>query len=219
MWRRWAISFAAGGAYIFWPRRGDLRGFDPKAVAGLETAMWRHYYQRNYFKLFQALYRLNRNVYHFSPWDSVQLSYYAARAAQLFQSSRSRKEAQRALPLLARYYGLLRQHGGEQFDVSKTARLELDWWQLRRKNAGPSQYGEVMAQMQEEFYSVRDKHVEQAASLRAEMMDYRDKRHDGKMQSADWARIDEGLSGSYQLLKTGLDTASRQNRTKRDWES
>jgi hypothetical protein len=218
MWRRSAISFAAGMAYIFWPRKGDLRGFDPKAVARLETAMWQHYYQRAYFKLFRALYSLNREVYHFSPWDSARLSYYAARAARSFQSSRSRKKAQRALPLLERYYDILRQQGGEQFDVTKTARLELDWWQLRRESAGPSQYGEVIAQVQEELFSVRGNHVKQAASLRAEMMDYRDKRHDGKMQSQDWAHIDDGLLRSYQLLKTVLNTASGQKRTKQAWD-
>ena len=93
MWRRSAISFAAGLAYIFWPRRGDLRGFNPKAVARLETAIWRHYYQHDYSKLFRALYSLNREVYHFSPWDSVRPSYYAARAARSFQSTRSRTAA------------------------------------------------------------------------------------------------------------------------------
>jgi hypothetical protein len=163
-----------------------LRGFDPKAVARLETAMWRQYYQREYFKLFQALYFLNRNVYHFSRWDSVRLSYYAAKAAHSFQSTRSRKAAQRALPLLERYYGVIRQRRGEQFDFAKTARLELDWWQLRRENASPSQYSEVIARVQEEFYSIRDDRVKKAALLRAEMMDYRDKRHGGKLQSQDW---------------------------------
>jgi hypothetical protein len=219
MWRRSAISFAAGLAYIFWPRQGDLRGFDPKAVARLETARWRHYYRREYFKLFRALYSLNREVYHFSPWHSMRLSYYAARAARSFQSTRSRKKAQRALPLLERYYGLLRRHSGEQFDVAKTARLELDWWQLRRENATPSQYGEVIARVQEELYGVRDNQVKEAASLRAEMMDYRDKRDNGKMRSPDWAHIDDGLLRSYQLLKIVLTSPPGKSRPNKAWES
>ena len=209
MWRRSAISFAAGLAYIFWPRHGDLRGFNPKAVARLETAMWRHYYQRDYLKLLQALYSLNREVYGFSPWDSARLSYYAARAARSFQYTRSRKPAQKALPLLERYYGLLRPHSGERFDPAKIARLELHWWQLRRKNASPFQYGDIIAQVQEELYGVRDNRMKQAALLRAEMMDFRDRRHDGKMQSQDWTYIDDGLLRSYQRLKTGLNTVSR----------
>ena len=53
--------------------------------------------------------------------------------------------------------------------------------------------------------------MKQAALLRAEMMDYRDKRHDGKMQSQDWTYIDDGLLRSYQLLKTGLNTVSRRS--------
>ncbi len=141
----------------------------------------------------------------------MRLSYYAARAARSFQSTRRRKAAKRALPLLERYYGLLRPHSGERFDPAKLARLELHWWQLRRENSSPPQYGEVIAQVQEELYGVRDNQMKQAALLRAEMMGYRDERHNGKMQSQDWTYIDDGLQRSYQLLKTGLNTASRRS--------
>ena len=97
-------------------------------------------------------------------------------------------------------------NSGERFDPAKIARLELHWWQLRRENASPPRYGEVIAQVQEELYGVRDNQMKQAALLRAEMMDYRDERHNGKMQSQDWTYIDDGLQRSYQLLKTGLNT-------------
>ncbi len=174
--------------------------------------MWQHGYQRNYSKWFRALYSLNREVYHLSPWASLRLSYYAARAARSFQSARRRKAAKRALPLLERYYALLRLHSSKRFDPAKIAQLELHWWQLRRENSSPSQYGEVMARVQEELYGVRDDQMKRAALLRAEMMGYRDERHTGKMQSQDWAYIDDGLLRSYQLLKTaGANTASRRS--------
>ena len=43
------------------------------------------------------------------------------------------------------------------------------------------------------------------------MMGYGDERHNGKMQSQDWTYMDNGLQRCYQLLKTGLNTASRRS--------
>ena len=69
----------------------------------------------------------------------------------------------------------------------------------------------LCCKVQEELYGVRDNQMKQAALLRAEMMGYRDERHNGKMQSQDWTYIDDGLQRCYQLLKTGLNTASRRS--------
>jgi hypothetical protein len=48
--------------------------------------------------------------------------------------------------MLERYYAVLRERGGETFDASEAARLELDWWQLCRENAQPPAYLSVIAQ-------------------------------------------------------------------------
>jgi hypothetical protein len=135
---------------------------------------------------------------------SVQLSYYAAKAAALFRPTRSRDEAHKTLPSLRQYFDLIRQHGRERFDTIKLAALELDWWQLRRENAGPVRYADVIAQTTAELYQLNKPEIQQAASVRAEMMDYRDRRHDGKMRPEDWAHIKQGLRRSYSLLKNGV---------------
>jgi hypothetical protein len=51
---------AAAISYCVIPRRADLARFDPKAMAGLETSMWRHYYEKRYVALFLDLYRAAR---------------------------------------------------------------------------------------------------------------------------------------------------------------
>lgn len=63
----------------------------------------------------------------------------------------------------------------------------------------------MIAQTITELYGVSNAEVKQAALLRAEMMRYRDERRDGRMQTQDWAHIEEGLVRSYQLLKTGIN--------------
>jgi hypothetical protein len=70
-----------GLAYALWPRQGDLRTFDPAAVARLETSMWRDYYGHDYRSLATHLYSLYRDEYHFSPGDSAQLAYDSGKAA------------------------------------------------------------------------------------------------------------------------------------------
>src|SRR5689334_12733482 len=54
-------------AYAVAPRTADLRGFDPAAMARLETAMWRDYYERHYPTLIYHLYEVSRTQFGFSP--------------------------------------------------------------------------------------------------------------------------------------------------------
>src|SRR5215470_1256982 len=93
-------------AFACWPRRADLRGFDPAGMARLETAMWRDYYDKRYGALFYHLYESSRAQFGFSPLDSDRISFAAALAAKTFQPSGSREEAKAALPYLVTYYGL-----------------------------------------------------------------------------------------------------------------
>ena len=50
---------------LFGPRRTDIRVFDPDAVAGLDTTMWRSYYDRRPAALFLQLAALMRRQFHF----------------------------------------------------------------------------------------------------------------------------------------------------------
>src|SRR2546430_253259 len=109
----------AGAGYALWPRKGNLRDFDADAVGRLETGMWRDYYGHDYKSLARNLSALSRDQYHFSPADSAQLAYGSGKAAQVFQPTASRAEAQAALPLLVSYYTLLRDRSGESFDADK----------------------------------------------------------------------------------------------------
>lgn len=197
------VLFLGGMAYALWPRQADLRSFDADAVGRLEAGMWRDYYDHNHNALIKKLYALYREVYHFSPSDSAQLAYTAGRAAQAFQPTDSREKAQVALPLLEQHYTVLSSRGGEKFDPNKAAALELDWWQLRREGATPTEYSKVVADVSKEVFGVENDHTQKSALLRAQMMSYRDARR-GHMQPADWKHIEENLIESYRELKAGV---------------
>src|SRR5882724_8894262 len=150
-----ALSIGAAGLYAGWPRKPDLRAFDPAALARLETAMWRDYYDKNYPALFFHLYAVSRTQFDFAPLDSFRIALAAAEAARAFQPTRSREAANAALPALVTYYRLLAPAAPVAFDVQRAAGLELDWWQARREAVGPQDYGITVAKVAALTYGKR----------------------------------------------------------------
>jgi hypothetical protein len=196
---------AVAGIFLCWPRKADLRAFDPAEMARLETAMWRDYYEKHYPRLFYHLYELSRTQFGFSPLDSFRIALSAAQAAKTFQPTRSRAEADAALPSLVTYYRLLQPAAPVAFDVSEAARLELDWWQARREKVGPRDYGKTVAEVAALTYgkSRDDPTMLESGLARAEAIAYRDAR--GKsMTGPDWADIEEQLLRAYGLLKASV---------------
>jgi hypothetical protein len=193
-------------AFACWPRRADLRAFDPADMAQLETAMWRDYYEKRYPTLFYHLYELSRTQFGFSPSDSLRIALSAAKAAKAFQPTRTRGEAAAALPELVVYYELLRPAAPAAFDVEKVADLELDWWQARREAIAPRDYGLTIANVAALTYakSPDDPAISASGIARAEAMAYRDARREA-MTDGDWGEIERRLLRAYQLLKAAID--------------
>lgn len=199
------VLLAAAGGYIFMPRSADLRVFNPAATARAETAMWKHYYEKRYGALFLDLYGLARYQQGFSPWDSFSLALSAARAAKSFQPSRSRAEADAALPQLVEYFRILSRAAPVAVDAEKIAETELDWWQARRQAIKPELYGLTIARVSSLLYGKDDEAIRNSGLMRANAMAYRDAR-DKQMTDADWDSIAEQLTRSYSLLKASVGT-------------
>jgi hypothetical protein len=197
-----AVLTVVSAAYACWPRKADLRVFDPAEMARLETAMWRDYYDKRYPALFIHLYESSRTQFGFSPLASLRIALSAARA---FQPTRSRAEAEAANPDLVTYYGLLREAAPVAFDPQEVAACELDWWQARRESAGPKDYGVTIGQVAALIYGrPQDEPALRAFGIgRAEAMAYRDARGQ-VIAEKDWSAIETQLRGAYRLLKTGI---------------
>jgi hypothetical protein len=195
----------AAAAWGGWPRRADLRAFEPAEMARLETAMWRDYYERRYPALFYHLYALSRTQFGFSPLDSVRIALSAARAAKAFQPTRSRAAATAAMPQLVVYYELLRPAAPNAFDVDVAARLELDWWQARREAVAPADYGVTIAKVAAMTYGrpADDPAILGSGIARAEAMALRDARGQG-ISDSDWREIEDRLLEAYRLLKAAI---------------
>jgi hypothetical protein len=200
-----ALAAAVVTAYAVLPRNADLRRFDAAETARFETAMWRDYYEKRYPALFYHLYESSRREFGFSPLESVRIALSAARAARAFQPTRSRDEADVALPFLVTYYGLLQPAAPSTFDANEAARQELDWWQARRERIGPRDYGRTIAAVAALTYGrPRDQPDLVAFGIsRAEAMAYRDARGEG-ITDADWSAIERQLRDAYERLRAGI---------------
>lgn len=200
-----AIAAMLVAAYAAVPRQADLRTFDPAEMARLETAMWRDYYDKRYAALFYHLYDSTRTQFGFSPLRSLHIALSAADAARTFQPTRSRREADAALPALVAYYRNLASAAPAGFDVEEAARRELDWWQARREAVGPRDYGLTIARLAALTYgkSPDDAGIKQFGIARAEAMALRDARGEA-ITDSDWATIEAQLTGAYRALKASV---------------
>lgn len=178
--------------------RPNPRGFDPQEMGRLESAMWRSYYDGRWLRLIGQTMQVSCGQYGFSWWDGARLSKHAAIAAMYF---RRETNDPRCIGQLESYYGIVRHATRISFDVSEAARLELQWWQERRRDVPPAQYARTIARLSGFIHGVGEVEAMESALLRTHAMVYRDARRDGKMTDADWEEVSRQLTAAYTVLK------------------
>ena len=198
------VLLIGGALYdLFYPRTTHLREFDPNEVARLETAMWRSYYEKQRIRLFNQMTELLRSQYHMTRVKSNVVAYYAAHAAFVFKDGKDRADYEKALPYLIKFYSYLHNMSDIDFDVYKTAKLELEWWIIHRQRAQhePGDLERALAELQAEIYRMPVDRLMEHGRLRAEAMTIRDtKAEQGGVTEEDWAKINELLKQSWGSL-------------------
>ena len=130
-----AVVLLAGWiAYdIYSPLKVNIRDFDADEVARLDTAMWRSYYSRQRFKLYSEATELLQKQYRLPFWRRQLTAFYATKAAFVFKDGKNRADYEKALPDLEKFLGEIRKLSTTDFDVSRAAKLELEWWIVHRE--------------------------------------------------------------------------------------
>lgn len=121
-----------------WPRRSNLREFNPTEVARLDTEMWQSYYARNQARLIWQLVSLFRVQYRASWVNASRMAYEAGRAAFVFKKGKKAADYEQAIPHLETYFTLFEAQSREPFDVRQAARTELHWWIVHRQRNPPA---------------------------------------------------------------------------------
>lgn len=183
------------------PRRTDMRQFDPAEVGRLDAAMWQSYYERRPLRLFSQGAELMRLQYRAPYWRSWVLAYQAGKAAFVFKDGINRQEYTNALPYLEEFYRGVNDLTQQPFNGQRVAKLELDWWIIRREKDRfqPADWERILAEEAGEMYHLPANRFRQHAQLRVRAMMYRDQRNQD-MTEADWQLIREMLSQSWEAL-------------------
>jgi hypothetical protein len=197
------LVLAAAMLWAVIPGPDRFRTFDAQAVAHAETELWRAYYERRRLSLLSGLMLSAHRNFGLSPYDSARAGLAAAEAARTFQRSRSRAEARSALPTLTRYFEVLARATHSDFDPDEAARLELEWWQLRREADGYVAYAPAIAAATAYTRGVDARVLSDYARLRAEAMDLRDRQGRGIAED-DWRQVNSLLVQAYAELRRAL---------------
>ena len=199
----WAVAVRAPSG----PR--SLRVFDPDRLAELEVGMWQAYYAKDKSRLFRLLVMMLREQYHYSWQKAVVAGYKLARAAATFGDASG--DYDRVLPDLTAAYTIARDWTGSKFDPAAVARAELSWWTARRDPAsgtGADKNRVVAARMTDLYallYGAPQERVAEAARMRVEAADLRDRGADAAdferdKRGVDWKGVSFLLHQSYRAL-------------------
>ena len=191
------------GSDLLVPRRADIRRFDPREIAQLDTVMWRSYYERRSGDLFLQLAELMRLQFHFPLLRSNHVAAYAAKAAFIFKDGHDRADYERALPYLECYFQEIHDISDRPFNVRRAARLELEWWIIHRERAkhGYEDLARAVAEAAAELYQVPADKLMDYGRYRADAMKVRDTRTVASgVTEEDWRVIESDLQASWQSL-------------------
>jgi hypothetical protein len=185
-----------------------FRNFDPHRIGYYEKENYVAYYQKNWLKLLRVSVGLVKESFGLSWAQAVYAAYLVARAEIAFAPF-PKNDVSRAESYLRRFYQFLKDVHHEEFDVIRTAELEVNWWIVHRKlfgNPGNQELVEALKSLYAETYGLEPAKVQEAARRRAEGMLYSDLWVNAGKPAGSQLLVqeEEALIRSYASLKEAL---------------
>ena len=185
-----------------------MRNFDPVKLAHYEKENYVAYYQKDWLKLLRVSIGLVKDSFGLSLWQAMYAAYLVARAEIAFAPF-PENDIPKAEAYMRRFYQFIKNIHREDFDVTRSAALEVNWWSVHRKlfgNAENRELVETLRNLYAEAYGVEPAKVEEAASLRAKGMLYSDLWvNTGKLANSPLlAQEEETLYQSYLSLNKAI---------------
>jgi len=184
----------------------DLTEFDYKKVGRIDAAMWRSYYNHQFFKLFWQLLQLFRNQLRLNWLDTLKLAYYAGVAAADYRLNKLKGvNNERVLRRLTEFYKVVSSHAVQPFDYAKAAQLELEWWDVHRY---PERYANSLENSLAEgaaaIYNVSAESLKDYGRFRARAALLPKHEGDKQPNPPDWQQIETQTVKAWQSLYESL---------------
>ena len=189
------------------PSGSRLDRFSPEDMATLEQQAWQAYYERRWPTLFLTLFRVTREQFGLSAWQSLHATVVATRAQVVF--GREGDAGGKAEADMRRFYELVREAGGGRYDPARAASAEVDWWVVHRHRADypdTTALVEALAELYAVVYQIPVEAGRPAAKHRARAMEVSDRWvRDGRDSNSPLlAEIRAELLESYRALKVAI---------------
>jgi hypothetical protein len=153
-----------------------IRNLDPHKLAYYEKENYVAYYQKDWLKLLRVSVGMVKEAFGLSWLQALYGAYLIARAEVAFAPFPN-NDIPRTEAYVRRFYEVIKRVHGEDFDVDKATRLEVNWWGIHRKLFGNAENQELVDALQclyEEIYGTTSEKFKQAAYQRAMGMLYSD---------------------------------------------
>ena len=188
-----------------------MRSFDPQRVGELECDAWVAYYRRRWASFLWAAFGLVRQSFGLSWPATLRGGWWVLRANQVWAPYPD-NDPEGARAYMRRFYRLLADRSGEDFDPAEAARLEVEWWRAHRelqRNGGPRDDQELvaaLAALYSHVYAVPKDEVRVAAEQRARAMIHSDRWVDEGCDPASALLAEEraALVHSYEALREAV---------------
>ena len=185
-----------------------IRNLDPRKLAHYEKENYAAYYQKDWPKLLRVSVGMVKESFGLSWLQAIYGAYLIARAEIAFAPFPNNN-----IPLTEAYvkqfYQFIKRVHGEDLDVEKATKLEVNWWGIHRRLFGNPENQELVDALKclyEEVYGEESERFKEAASHRALGMLYSDRWvNEGKpADSPLLAREEEELYLGYKALKEAI---------------
>jgi len=188
-----------------YPYKTDIKNFNPAEVARLDGAIWRSYYEKKKLKLFFQSAELMRKQFGVPFWRSNVMAYHVAKAAFVFKDGKDTTDYNKALPGLIKYYQQINNISNENFDAAKAAKLELEWWVVRRYRDvhPPAEWEKYLSLGSEAVYHIPAGKFSDYAHLRVEAMLLRDNKGND-INEDDWQHVNHLLQQAWKSFSISL---------------
>ena len=186
-----------------------MRNFDPRRLARYEKDNYVAYYRKDWLKLLRVSVGMVKESFGLNWFQALRAAILVARAEIAFAPFPD-NNVPLAEAYMRRFYQLIKDIHHEDFDVTRAASLEVNWWSIHRKlfaNQQNEELVQALAGLYAEAYGVAALKLQPAAALRAEGMLYSDLWvNAGKPEGSPLlVQEEEALYRSYIALKAAIN--------------
>lgn len=187
--------------------------FEAQALAQLETAMWRAYYDKRVVALFKLSLHMLQEQLGFNLAQALVGAYRLTAAAFVFKRGRKRADYEKALRWLVPFYRKAQQVHNGQWQPEEVARLELEWWIIHRHEFGlgnTSRLETSLAQLAGQLYHIPAKNLQKYGEHRAQAMlisdEINQRKSRGEVFEPNWKSIESALYQAFSSLSQQIQT-------------